>query len=100
MLPAMKPSEAFAAHRTELRELFLRHGLERPRVYGSVLSGADTEESDLDLLADAAETTTLFMLARLEYAAQELLGVPVSILTPGFLPDKFRGRVLELAQPL
>jgi len=75
-------------------------GLERPRVYGSVLSGADTEESDLDLLADATETTTLFMLARLEHAAQELLGVRVSILTPGFLPEKFRGVGLERAQPL
>jgi len=42
----------------------------------------------------------LFVLARLEHAAQELLGVRVSILTPGFLPVKFRGRVLERAQPL
>ncbi len=96
----MKPSEALAARRAALRELFLRHGLERPRVYGSVLSGTDTEESDLDLLADATETTTLFTLTRLEHAAQELLGVRVSILTPEFLPEKFRGRVLERAQPL
>jgi predicted nucleotidyltransferase len=96
----MKPSEALAGHRAELRELVLRYGLERPRVYGSVLSGTDTEESDLDLLVDATETTTLFMLARLEHAAQELLGVRVSILTPGFLSEKFRGRVLERAEPL
>jgi predicted nucleotidyltransferase len=96
----MKPSEALAAHRTALRKLFILYGLERPRVYGSVLSGTDTEESDLDLLADATETTTLFTLARLEYAAHELLGVRVSILTPEFLPEKFRGRVLERAQPL
>ena len=96
----MKPSEALAGHRAELRELVLRHGLERPRVYGSVLSGTDTEESDLDLLVDATETTTLFMLARLEHAAQELLGVRVSILTAGFLSEKFRGRVLERAEPL
>ena len=96
----MKPSEALAAHRVELRELVLRHGLERPRVYGSVLSGADTDESDLDLLVDATERTSLFRLVRLEHAAQELLGVPVSILTPGFLPEKFRDRVLERAEPL
>jgi len=64
------------------------------------LSGTDTEESDLDLLADATETTTLFTLARLEHAAQELPGVRVSILTPGFLPGKFRRRVLERAQLL
>ena len=96
----MKPSEALEVHRVELRDLILRYGVEHPRVYGSALSGADTEESDLDLLVDATETTTLFMLARLEHAAQELLGVRVSILTPGFLCEKFRGRVLERAQPL
>ncbi len=84
----------------ELRDLILRSGGEHPRVYGSALSGDDTEESDLDLLVDATDTTTLFTLARLEHAAQELLGVRVSILTPGFLSEKFRRRVLERAQPL
>jgi len=48
----MKPSEALTAHRAELRQLVSRYGLSRPRVFGSVLSGADTEESDLDLLVD------------------------------------------------
>lgn len=96
----MKPSEALAAHREELRELVSRHGLTCPRVYGSALSGTDTSESDLDLLVDATEKTTLFTLARLEHAAQELLGVPVSVLTPGFLPEKFRDRVLQAAEPL
>ena len=71
-----------------------------PRVFGSALSGTDTEQSDLDLLVDPAETTTLFTLARLEHEAGALLGVRVSVLTPGFLSTKFRARVLEQAQPL
>ena len=96
----MKPSEALATHRAELRELVSHHGLTRPRVYGSVLTSTDTDDSDLDLLVDATETTTLFTLARLEHAAQELLGVRVSVLAPGFLPTKFRDRVLERAEPL
>ena len=96
----MKPSDALAAHRTELRELVTRHGLARARVFGSVLTGTDDEESDLDLLVDATETTTLFTLARLQRAAQELIGVPVSVLTPGDLPAKFRDRVLKQAEPL
>lgn len=96
----MKPSEALTTHRAELRQLVSRHGLARPRVYGSVLTGTDTDESDLDLLVDATETTTLFTLARLEHSAQELLGVRVSVLTPGFLSAKFRDRVLERAEPL
>lgn len=96
----MKPSEALDAHRAELRQLVSRHGLTRPRVYGSALTGDDTEDSDVDLLVDASEKTTLFTLVRLERAAQELLGVRVSVLTPGFLPEKFRDRVLATAEPL
>jgi uncharacterized protein len=96
----MKPSEALAAHRAELRELVSRHGLTRPRVYGSVLSRTDTAESDLDLLVDGTEKTTLIALVTLERAAQELLGVQVSVLTPGFLPEKYRDRVLAQAVPL
>jgi hypothetical protein len=37
----MRPSEALAAHQAELRELASRHGLEHPRVFGSVLTGTD-----------------------------------------------------------
>ncbi len=96
----MKPSEALQAHRVALRDLMLQSGVEHPRVYGSALIGADTEDSDLDLLVEPTDKTTLFALACLEHAAQELLGVRVSILTPDFLSEKFRRRVLELAQPL
>jgi uncharacterized protein len=96
----MRPSDALATHRAALRQLVGRYNVAHPRVYGSVLSGKDTDESDLDLLVDATESTTLFTLARLEHAAQELLGVPVSVLTPEFLSARFRDRVRERAEPL
>jgi predicted nucleotidyltransferase len=56
----MKPSEALAIHRVALRRLLNRYGFARPRVFGSVLTKTDTEESDLDVLvlehiADAAQ---------------------------------------------
>ncbi len=96
----MKPSEALTSHRAALRQLISRYNVTRPRIFGSVLTGTDTEESDLDLLVDATDSTTLFTLAGLENEAQELLGVRVSVLTPGFLSVKFRERVLRQAQPL
>jgi predicted nucleotidyltransferase len=97
---AMRPSEALAAYRDELRQLISRYHVAHPRVYGSVLTGMDDEESDLDLLVDATERTTLFTLAGLEHEAQQLLGVQVSVLTPKDLPVKFRDTVLQTAQPL
>jgi uncharacterized protein len=96
----MKPSEALATHRSALRQLVSRYSLMRPRVFGSVLTGTDTEESDLDLLVDPTESTSLFTIASLKIDAEKLLGVPVSVLTPNGLPPKFRNRVLQQAEPL
>ncbi len=96
----MRPSDALATHRAALRQLVGRYNVAHPRVYGSVLTGEDTDESDLDLLVDATESTTLFTLVGLEHHAEELLGVPVSVLTPEFLSTRFRDRVLERAEPL
>ena len=88
------------AHRDELRQLVSRYGLSRPHVFGSVLSGADTEESDLDLLVDPGRSTSLLTIAGLKIDAEKLLGVRESILTPNGLPLKFRNEVLQQAQPL
>ena len=96
----LRPSEALSAHRDELRRLVSRYNVVRPRVYGSVITGQDDEESDLDLLVDATPSTTLFTLAGLEHEAQQLLGVHVSVLTPKCLPLKFRDKVLQVAEPL
>ena len=96
----MKPSEALTIHRSELRQLVNCYGLSRPRVFGSVLSGTDTDDSDLDLLVDPGRSTSLLTMAGLKIDAEKLLGVPVSVLTPNGLPPKFRNEVLQQARPL
>jgi hypothetical protein len=96
----MRPSEALAVHRVALRELLRRYGFAQPRVFGSVLTQADTEDSDLDLLVEPVRGTTLFTLVGLEDEARQLTGVRVSVLTPKFLSPKFRDEVLRRAEPL
>jgi len=96
----MKPSVALSEHRDELRQLVSRYGLARPRVFGSVLTGTDTDDSDLDLLVEPGHSTSLLTIAGLKIDAERLLGVPVSVLTPNGLPPKFRNEVLQQAQPL
>jgi hypothetical protein len=96
----MKPSHALTAHRDDLRQLVSSYGLSRPRVFGSVVSGTDTDESDLDLLVEPGRSTSLLTIAGLKMDAEKLLGVSVSILTPNGLPPKFRNEVLRQAQPL
>jgi uncharacterized protein len=97
---AMRPSDALTLHRAALRQLLNRYGFKQPRVFGSVLTRTDTEESDLDVLVEPVRGTTLFTLAGLEDEARQLTGVRVSVLTPGFLSRKFRDKVLQQAEPL
>ena len=54
----IRPSEALAMHREELRQLLAEHNMGNPRVFGSVLHGDDTTKSDLDLLVDYPEDAT------------------------------------------
>jgi len=96
----MRPSEALPQHRDTIRELVLRAGMANPRVFGSVLRGEDTEDSDLDILVDPAPRTSLLDLAGLQIEIEARTGAKVDLLTPMCLPKKFRQRVLEEAQPV
>lgn len=96
----MKPSVALDLHREEIRRIIAsRHAL-NPRVFGSVLHGEDTEESDLDILVDTTSRTSLFDLNAISNALEALLGVSVDVLTPKSLPLKFRSQVLAEAKAI
>lgn len=56
----MKPSLALAAHREAIHHVVEAHRASNPRVFGSVLRGQDTEDSDLDILVDPLPGMTLF----------------------------------------
>jgi hypothetical protein len=43
----MRPSEALQLHREEIRRIVESRCATNPRIFGSVLHGEDTEESDL-----------------------------------------------------
>lgn len=96
----MKPSETLRLHRNELRELAARFGVRQPRVFGSVLTGSDAEDSDLDLLIEAPPGTTLLTLAALQNEAERLLGVRVDVQTPRSISARFRDDVLKQAIPV
>ncbi|HET9680052.1 MAG TPA: nucleotidyltransferase family protein [Gammaproteobacteria bacterium] len=91
----MKPSDALQAHRQAVRQAATRFKTANVRVFGSVRHGADNDGSDLDLLVDPLPDTTLFDLGGLQIELEELLGVPVDVLTPGDLPPKFRQHILS-----
>ncbi len=83
-----------------MRQIVLQHHALNVRVFGSVLRGEDTEDSDLDLLVEPTPETTLMDIGAIRYELRKLLGIPVDVLTPKALPDSFREQVLSEAMPV
>jgi predicted nucleotidyltransferase len=96
----MRPSEALRIHREEIRRIVESRRARNPRVFGSVLHGDDTEESDLDILVDPTPETSIFDIGEIRYQLRTLLGVPVDVLTPKALHICLRDRVVSEALPV
>jgi predicted nucleotidyltransferase len=96
----LKPSEALNSHRAAIRQVVESNHARNPRVFGSVIHGDDTEDSDLDLLVDPTPDTSLMDIARIQNRLQKLLGISVDVLTPKALPESFRDQVLSEAEPV
>ena len=93
----MRPSESLSLHRTQIREIALRHRVSGVRVFGSAIYGDDTTDSDLDLLVEPTAQTTLMDIGAIRFELKQLLGMDVAVLTPNSLPASFRKQVLREA---
>ena len=94
------PSQALQNGRETIRNLARQHRTFNPRVFGSVLTGQDSADSDLDVLVEPLPETTLFDLGGLQDALEEALGVRVDVKTPFDLPSTIRADVLREAIPV
>lgn len=93
----MRPSEALSLHRTQIREIALRHRLSSVRVFASAQHGDDTADSDLDLLVEPTAQTTLMDIGAIRFELKQLLGIEVDVHTSNSLPASFRNQVLREA---
>ncbi len=96
----MKPSQVLETHRADIRRIVAAHRAKNARVFGSVIHGEDTEDSDLDILIDPTPETTLMDVAAIQVELERLLRVSVDVLTPRALPEKFREHVVSEAVPV
>ena len=96
----MKPSEALAIHRNKLLAIAAGHGASNLRVFGSVAKGADKEGSDIDLLVDVRQGTSLFDLVGMQQDFEDVLGMKVDLLTEPELHPELKERVLSEARTL
>jgi len=96
----MKPSEALNKNRVQIRQIVASHHASNARVFGSVAKGEDTNQSDLDILIDPTNETTLFDIGAIRRKLKDLLGVTVDVLTPNSLSDHFREEVIASSVPV
>lgn len=77
-----------AARREQVLTVAARHHANRVRLFGSVARGDDRPDSDIDLLVDFSQDSSLFDLMRMTRELEELLGHPVDIVSTGGLKER------------
>ena len=92
--------ELMTPHLNEVRRIARNHGAVRLRVFGSRASGAVSESSDLDLLADFEAGRDLLDLIGLKQDLEALLGCRVDVVTEAGLSPYLRDRILSEARAL
>lgn len=86
------------------REAILRiaakYGARNVRVFGSVVRGAETAYSDIDLLVDLEAGRSLLDQVGLKQELEELLGRSVDVVVEGGISPYLEERILSEAVPL
>lgn len=83
----------------EHRDEFVAMGVRELSVFGSVARGESIEASDVDVLVDFQQrvTVSFFRICKLRYRLEELLGLPVDVVTTSGLRPEIRDEVLSEA---
>src|SRR5918992_1342183 len=84
----------------QILDLAKKFGVINVRVFGSRARGDATSHSDLDLLVEYADGTSLLDVIGFEQELEELLGVKVETVSDRALHPIIRDRVLAEAVPL
>ena len=73
-----------------MKAVAARHHASRVRLFGSVARGEDRPDSDIDLLVDFTEDSSLFDVMHMTEELQDVLGHPVDVVSAGGLKDRDR----------
>jgi len=96
----MEIDDLLKSKREEILKVALQRGAKNVRIFGSVVRGETTSDSDIDFLVDLEPGRSLFDLGDLWMDLQDLLGRDVDVVTENALHWYIRDRVLAEAKPL
>jgi predicted nucleotidyltransferase len=93
--------ETLQDQRSQILAIAAKHGAHNVRVFGSVVRGDETPESDIDFLIDYdLEKITPWFPVGLIHDLQDFLGRDVDVVPAKSLHTYIKERVLAEAQPL
>ncbi len=81
----MRVIELLMQERENILRIALRHGAKNVRIFGSVLRGDETRDSDVDFLVDMEANRSLLDLSGLWSDLEGLLGRKVDVVEPAGL---------------
>ncbi|GAA3675765.1 hypothetical protein GCM10022237_39160 [Nocardioides ginsengisoli] len=86
------PHELLADRRLDLLRIAARYRVEGVRVFGSAARGTDTPDSDVDLLVKVPANAGMMTVAAFALEIEDLLGVPVDVVSEAALAREHRIR--------
>jgi len=96
----MSMEQLLRQYRADILRLAAKHGAHDVRVFGSVVRGEDTPDSDVDFLVTMEPERSLFDMGGLLADLEDLLGRRVDVVTQDGLHSYIRDRVLNEAVPV
>lgn len=96
----MTTLDSLRSRRVEILATASRFGAHNVRIFGSVATGMDSADSDIDLLVDFDPERSLYDLVGLKMDVEALLGRRADIVTEASISPYLRGRILAEARPL
>ncbi len=87
--------DQFEEWREKIIPVLLPYGVQRIAIFGSVVRGDNSVDSDVDILVAFKEPVGLLSLARLRQELSKRLGREVDLVTEGFLSRYIRPYVDE-----
>lgn len=81
--------------RCEILPILKRYGIRRASIFGSFARGEDREDSDIDILVEFDEESSLLDLVGLKIELEEALGKKVDVLTYKSLHPLLKDRILR-----
>ena len=84
-------------HRDDVFRICRAHGGSHVHLFGSVVRGEQTPDSDIDLLVDLAEDRSLLDRIAIKQDMEDFLHVRVDVVSPKALHPAIREKILQEA---